>query len=172
MPDAFDDLQQAIDAAEQAAATGNLATAEVHLHEVLRLQIHYVGELDPDVAATIHKLAIVNERTGRIAEAESDVPPRRRGGLSGAAGRRPAGAAVQRRPDRLPGGDRRGGGAGPGAAAGAGQCVAARPATGSRAGARVHAARRVRRAGHVHDRNADVAARRRLASSRHWPSSR
>ena len=71
MPEAFDDLQQAIDAAEQAAATGNLATAEVHLHEVLRLQIHYVGELDPDVAATIHKLAIVNERTGRIPEAEA-----------------------------------------------------------------------------------------------------
>ena len=71
MPDAFDDLQQAIDAAEQAAAAGNLAQAEVHLHEVLRLQIHYVGELDPDVAATIHKLAIVNERTGRIAEAEA-----------------------------------------------------------------------------------------------------
>ena len=71
MPDAFDDLQQAIDAAEQAAATGNLATAEVHLHEVLRLQIHYVGELDPDVAATLHKLAIVCERTGRIAEAEA-----------------------------------------------------------------------------------------------------
>jgi hypothetical protein len=71
MPDAFDDLQRAIDAAEQAAAAGNLAQAEVHLHEVLRLQIHYVGELDPDVAATIHKLAIVNERTGRIAEAEA-----------------------------------------------------------------------------------------------------
>ena len=70
MPDAFDDLQQAIDAAEQAAAAGNLATAEVHLDEVLRLQMHSVGEAHPDVAATFHKLAIVFERTGRIAEAE------------------------------------------------------------------------------------------------------
>ena len=71
MPDAFDDLQQAIDAAEQAAAAGNLATAEVHLDEVLRLQIQSVGEAHPDVAATFHKLAIVFERTGRIAEAEA-----------------------------------------------------------------------------------------------------
>ena len=71
MPEAFDDLQQAIDAAEQAAAAGNLATAEVHLYEVLRLQKQYVGEADPDVAATFHKLAIVFERTGRIAEAEA-----------------------------------------------------------------------------------------------------
>ena len=71
MPEAFDDLQQAIDAAEQAAAAGNLATAEVHLYEVLRLQKQYVGEAHPDVAATFHKLAIVFERTGRIAEAEA-----------------------------------------------------------------------------------------------------
>ena len=82
MPDAFDDLQQAIDAAEQAAAAGNLATAEVHLHEVLRLQIHYVGDVNPDVAATIHKLAIVYEapaaspKPRRCTGAPSRWPPR------------------------------------------------------------------------------------------------
>ena len=157
MPDAFDDLQRAIDAAEQAAAAGNLAhgggasaRGAAPADSLRRRARPRRGSDDPQAR---HRLrAHRPHRRGR-----GDVPPGRRGGLSGAAGRRPAAAAVQRRPDRLPGGGfrLRGGGRAPaaGAAAGASQRVAGRSDTGSRAGARRDPARRIRPAGAVRNRD-------------------
>jgi hypothetical protein len=69
MPDAFEE-QAVLVAAEQAAAEGDAIAAEGHLRKLLDLQTARLGPGHPEVASTLHNLAVVCERAGRISEAE------------------------------------------------------------------------------------------------------
>ncbi len=69
MPDAFEE-QAVLVAAEQAAAEGDAVAAEGHLRKLLELQTARLGPDHGEVASTLHNLAVVCERAGRIGEAE------------------------------------------------------------------------------------------------------
>ena len=70
MPDAFEE-QAVLVAAEQAAAEGDAIAAEGHLRKLLELQTARLGPDDAEVASTLHNLAVVCERAGRVGEAEA-----------------------------------------------------------------------------------------------------
>ena len=59
-----------IEAAEQAAAAGNYASAEALLREAALVQEAGLGPLHPDLADTLNNLGIVCEITGNLIEAE------------------------------------------------------------------------------------------------------
>jgi hypothetical protein len=59
-----------IEAAEQAAAAGNYASAEKLLREAARLQEASLGPLHPDLANTLNNLGIVCEITNKPVDAE------------------------------------------------------------------------------------------------------
>ena len=69
MPDA-QELQSVVEAAEQAAAAGDYASAERLLREVASLQEASLGALHPDLANTLNNLGVVCEITGKDADAE------------------------------------------------------------------------------------------------------
>jgi hypothetical protein len=69
MPDAFEE-QAVLVAAEQAASEGDATAAESHLRTLLELQSARLGPDHPEVASTLHNLAVVCERAGRISDAE------------------------------------------------------------------------------------------------------
>ena len=69
MPDT-PDVQSVIQAAEQAAAAGDYASAEQLLTEAAWLQEASVGPLHPDLANTLNNLAIVCEITEKPGDAE------------------------------------------------------------------------------------------------------
>jgi hypothetical protein len=58
-----------IEAAEQAAAAGNYASAEALLHEAALVQEAGLGPLHPDLAKTLNNLGVVCEITGNLIEA-------------------------------------------------------------------------------------------------------
>jgi hypothetical protein len=64
------ELQSVVDAAEQAAATGDYASAERLLREAAALQEANLGPLHPDLANTLNNLAVVCEITEKPADAE------------------------------------------------------------------------------------------------------
>ena len=68
MPDA-QELQSVVEAAEQAAAAGDYASAERLLREVASLQEASLGALHPDLANTLNNLGVVCEITGKDADA-------------------------------------------------------------------------------------------------------
>jgi len=59
-----------LDAAEAAANSGDLASADDLLQRVARIQEAELGPLHPDLANTLNNLAIVAETTGRMGDAE------------------------------------------------------------------------------------------------------
>ena len=69
MPDA-QELQSVVEAAEQAAAAGDYASAERLLREVASMQEASLGALHPDLANTLNNLGVVCEITGKPADAE------------------------------------------------------------------------------------------------------
>ena len=69
MPDAFEE-QAVLVAAEQAAAEGDTIAAEGHLRTLLELQTARLGPEHAEVASTLHNLAVVCERAGRLGDAE------------------------------------------------------------------------------------------------------
>jgi hypothetical protein len=69
MPDAFEE-QAVLVAAEQAAAEGDTIAAEGHLRTLLELQTARLGPEHAEVASTLHNLAVVCERAGRLSDAE------------------------------------------------------------------------------------------------------
>lgn len=69
MPDAREYLS-ILEAAEKAAAAGDLASAERLLREAARLQEVSLGPRHPDLANTLNNLGIVCENTGKFADAE------------------------------------------------------------------------------------------------------
>jgi hypothetical protein len=60
-----------LDAAEAAANSGDLASADDLLQRVAHIQEAELGPLHPDLANTLNNLAIVAETTGRMSDAES-----------------------------------------------------------------------------------------------------
>jgi hypothetical protein len=62
--------QSVVDAAEQAAAAGDYASAERLLREAVLLQETSLGPLHPDVANTLNNLGVVCERLEKPVEAE------------------------------------------------------------------------------------------------------
>jgi Tetratricopeptide repeat/Protein of unknown function (DUF2914) len=64
------DIRSVVEAAEQAAAAGDYATAETLLTEVARLQEASLGPLHPDLANTLNNLGVVCEITEKPADAE------------------------------------------------------------------------------------------------------
>jgi hypothetical protein len=64
------DPQPAVDAAEQAAAAGDYASAEQLLREAVRLQEASLGPLHPDLANTLNNLGVVCEITNKPDDAE------------------------------------------------------------------------------------------------------
>ena len=69
MPEPLDP-RSFIEAAEQAAAAGNHASAEKLLREAARLQEASLGPLHPDLANTLNNLGVVCEITGNTVDAE------------------------------------------------------------------------------------------------------
>jgi hypothetical protein len=69
MPDT-PELRSVLDAAAQAAAAGDYASAEPLLREVARLQEASLGPLHPDLANTLNNLGVVCEITGKPVDAE------------------------------------------------------------------------------------------------------
>jgi hypothetical protein len=69
MPDARDP-RSVIEAAEQAAAAGDYASAEQFLREAADLQEATLGPLHPDLANTLNNLGVVCEITDKPVEAE------------------------------------------------------------------------------------------------------
>ena len=69
MPEPLDP-RSIIEAAEQAAAAGNHASAEELLREAARLQEASLGPLHPDLANTLNNLGVVCEITGNTVDAE------------------------------------------------------------------------------------------------------
>jgi hypothetical protein len=69
MPDTRE-FQSVVDAAEQAAAAGDYASAEQLLHKAAQLQEASLGPLHPDLANTLNNLGVVCEITGNLADAE------------------------------------------------------------------------------------------------------
>jgi hypothetical protein len=70
MPDTREDRRTS-DAAEQAAAGGDYASAERLLRETALQLEHALGPLHPDLANTLNNLGVVCERADKPAEAES-----------------------------------------------------------------------------------------------------
>jgi len=64
------DLRSVVDAAEQAAAAGDYASAERFLREAVVLQEADLGPLHPDLANTLNNLGVVCEITDKPADAE------------------------------------------------------------------------------------------------------
>src|SRR4249919_3519770 len=63
-------LQRIIEDAEQAASTGDFASAESLLREAARLQEAGLGPLHPDLASTFNNLGVVCEKANKLADAE------------------------------------------------------------------------------------------------------
>jgi hypothetical protein len=59
-----------VEAAEQAVAAGDYASAERHLREAIAVQEATVGPSHPDLANTLNNLGVVCERAGKTVEAE------------------------------------------------------------------------------------------------------
>ena len=64
------DLRSVLDAAEQAAAAGDYASAEQLLREAASLQEASLGPLHPDLANTLNNLGVVCEMTEKPVDAE------------------------------------------------------------------------------------------------------
>jgi len=64
------DLPQIVEAAEQAAAGGDYASAERHLRAAIAVQRATLGPRHPDLANTLNNLGVVCERAGNTVEAE------------------------------------------------------------------------------------------------------
>src|SRR3954462_9685645 len=64
------DVRTMLDAAEAAANSGDLASADDLLQKVARIQEAELGAGHPDLANTFNNLAIVAETTGRMSDAE------------------------------------------------------------------------------------------------------
>ena len=69
MPDSSS-VQPILDAAEKAAADGDIDAAEQLLRRAVRLQEANLGPHHPDLANTLNNLGVVCEKTGRLDEAE------------------------------------------------------------------------------------------------------
>jgi hypothetical protein len=69
MPE-YTSVQSILDAAEQAAAAGDVGAAEQLLRQAARLQEAQLGPQHPDLANTLNNLGVVCEQTGRLDEAE------------------------------------------------------------------------------------------------------
>ena len=69
MPDSSS-VQPILDAAEKAAADGDIDAAEQLLRRAVRLQEADLGPHHPDLANTLNNLGVVCEKTGRLDEAE------------------------------------------------------------------------------------------------------
>jgi hypothetical protein len=69
MPDSSS-VQPILDAAEQAAAAGDLGAAGELLRQAVQLQEIDLGPHHPDLANTLNNLGVVCEKTGRLGEAE------------------------------------------------------------------------------------------------------
>lgn len=65
------DARQLIQAAEEAAVAGDLASADDLLRAAARIQEDQLGPVHPDLASTLNNLAIVAEKTGRPDDAEA-----------------------------------------------------------------------------------------------------
>ena len=65
------DAQHMLELAERAAIDRNFSSADELLRKAARIQEAEMGPLHPDLANTLNSLAIVAERTGRFADAES-----------------------------------------------------------------------------------------------------
>ena len=65
------DAQRMLELAERAAIDRNFSSADELLRKAARIQEAEMGPLHPDLANTLNSLAIVAERTGRFADAES-----------------------------------------------------------------------------------------------------
>src|SRR5262245_17117749 len=66
-----EDARHLLERAEQAAMSGNFASADELLKEAVRIQEHELGPGHPDLANTLTNRAIVAEKTGRAVEAET-----------------------------------------------------------------------------------------------------
>ena len=64
------DAQSLTNAAEQAAASGDFATAAEYLRLAVELQESAAGPIHPDLANTLNNLGVVYERLDRPADAE------------------------------------------------------------------------------------------------------
>jgi Protein of unknown function (DUF2914)/Tetratricopeptide repeat len=64
------ELRSVIEAAEQAASSGDYVTAELNLRQAAALQETQFGPFHPDLANTLNNLAVVYERADSPAEAE------------------------------------------------------------------------------------------------------
>jgi len=60
-----------LEAAEEAAAAGDMASADELLRAAALIQEAELGPLHPDLANTLNNLAVVAEKTGRLGDAES-----------------------------------------------------------------------------------------------------
>ena len=67
----LDEARRLLERAEQAAMSGNFASADDLLKDAARIQERELGPSHPDLATTLTNLAIVAEKTGRVAEAET-----------------------------------------------------------------------------------------------------
>ena len=67
----LEEARHLLDYAEQAAMNGNFASADELLTEAARIQEQELGPGHPDLANTLTNRAIVAEKTGRAAEAET-----------------------------------------------------------------------------------------------------
>jgi hypothetical protein len=65
------DAERMLEAAEQAAAADDLASADELLRGAARIQEAELGALHPDLANTLNNLAIVAEKAGRLGDAET-----------------------------------------------------------------------------------------------------
>jgi hypothetical protein len=63
-------VQQILDSAEQAAASGDYSSAEALLREAAHLQESSLGPHHPDLASTFNNLAVVCEKSNKLAAAE------------------------------------------------------------------------------------------------------
>jgi hypothetical protein len=67
----LEEARRLLERAEQAAMSGNFASADQLLKDAARIQEKELGPGHPDLANTLTNLAIVAEKTGRVAEAET-----------------------------------------------------------------------------------------------------
>ena len=75
MPEARE-LRTVIEAAEQAASTGDYVTAELSLREAAALQETELGPFHPDLANTLNNLAVAYESVGETSPiASAQVAP-------------------------------------------------------------------------------------------------
>jgi tetratricopeptide (TPR) repeat protein len=63
-------LHSIVDAAEQAGAAGDWASAEELLRQAVNAQEAQLGPVHPELANTLNNLGVVCERTGKLDEAE------------------------------------------------------------------------------------------------------